>query len=102
MPSAGRVSLWRITAEQKRRKMKPAKSYKGESMDKKDVRLAKKKILKCLTEDVRHGGKTSKGIFDKQKGFANYGHTDLQMVMDKVVLGLYLALLDSEEDDPDK
>jgi hypothetical protein len=71
-------------------------------VDKKDVRLAKKKILKCLTEDVKHGRKTSKGIFDKQKGFANFSETDLQMVMDKVVLGLYLALLDSEEDDPDK
>ena len=65
-------------------------------MNKKDIQLAKSKILKCLTEDVKHGRKISKGIFDKQKGFANYNQTDLKMVMDKVVLGLYLAFLDSE------
>ena len=65
-------------------------------MNKADLRLCKQKILKCLTEDVRHGERTSKAIFDKKKGFANYHATDLEMVMDKVVLGLYFALDDSQ------
>ena len=66
-------------------------------MNKKDIQLAKKKILKCLTEDVKHGRKTSKAIFDKKEGWQVFNGTDLEMVMDKVVLGLYLAMIDSEK-----
>lgn len=66
-------------------------------MNKSDIRIAKAKILKCLTEDFKHGRKTNQAIFDKDKGFANFTETDLDMVMDKVVLGLYLAWIDSEK-----
>ncbi len=61
-------------------------------MNKKDVRLAKKKILKCLTEDFEYGKKKNQAIFDKKEGWANFHGTDLSMVMDKVVLGLYFAM----------
>ena len=66
------------------------------TMNKLDLRLAKKKILMCLTEDVKHGKKTSKAIFDKKEGWQCYDDTSLDMVMDKIILGLYLALKDSE------
>ena len=75
-------------------------------MNKKDLRLAKKKILKCLTEDFTYGttksGKSLKrpkrntAIFDNVEGFQNYHGTDLEMVMDAVVLGLYFALEESQ------
>ncbi len=79
-------------------------------MNKKDVRLAKKKILKCLTEDFEYGKnkktgeslkrkKQNQAIFNKEKGYAIWSQTDLEMVMDKVVLGLYFALEDSKEND---
>jgi len=75
-------------------------------MNKADVRLAKKKILKCLTEEFTYG-KTKAGkprkrplqnqpIFDKQEGWARFHGIDLEMIMDKVVLGLYFAMDDSE------
>lgn len=75
-------------------------------MDKADLRLAKKKILKCLTEDIEYGinkrtgeplkrRKISQALFDKKCGYAIWSETDLEMVMDKVVLGLYFALQDS-------
>lgn len=78
-------------------------------MNKQDVKLAKKKILKCLTEDVEYGinkrtgeplkrRKKSLAIFDKKKGYQIYNGTDLEMVMDKVILGLYFAMNDSEEE----
>jgi hypothetical protein len=74
-------------------------------MNKADVRLAKKKILECLTEDFDYG-KTKSGkprkrplknqaIFDKQDGHGMYHDIDLEMVMDKVILGLYFAMDDS-------
>lgn len=77
-------------------------------MNKSDVRLAKKKILKCLTEDFEYGlnkrtGKPFKrkrknqSIFDKKEGWQVFNGTDLQMVMDAVVLGLYFAMVDSEQ-----
>ncbi len=65
-------------------------------MDKLDLRLAKKKILKCLTEDFDYGKKHNQAIFDKKLGYAIFSGTDLDIVMDKVILGLYLALKDSE------
>ncbi len=79
-------------------------------MKKEDVRLAKKKILKCLTEDFEYGKnkkngeplkrkKQNQAIFNKEKGYAIWSQTDLEMVMDKVVLGLYFALEDSKEND---
>lgn len=79
-------------------------------MNKEDVRLAKKKILKCLTEDFEYGKnkktgeplkrkKQNQAIFNKEKGYAIWSQTDLEMVMDKVVLGLYFALEDSKEND---
>jgi len=75
-------------------------------MNKADVRLAKKKILKCLTEEFPYG-KTKAGkprkrplqnqpIFDKESGRERWSETDLEMIMDKVVLGLYFAMDDSE------
>ena len=76
-------------------------------MNKKDVRLAKKKILKCLTENFEYG-KTKTGkplkrpnkniaIFDKgHNGRQVFNGTDLEMVMDAVVLGLYFALNEEE------
>lgn len=77
-------------------------------MNKADIRLAKKKILKCLTEDFEYGRNKKTGepmkrkkknyaIFDKDQGFQIYHGTDLEMVMDKVILGLYFALEDSKE-----
>lgn len=77
-------------------------------MDKEDVKLCKKKILKCLTEEFEYGttktGKPLKrprvnqAIFDRKEGFANFTNTDLEMVMDKVMLGLYFAMDERKED----
>lgn len=74
-------------------------------MNKIYVRLAKERILKCLTEDFTYGRrkdgqplkrpKTNQAIFDP-KGYAVFNGTDLEMVMDAVVLGLYFAMADSE------
>jgi len=80
------------------------------TMNKTDLRLAKKKILKCLTEDVEYGTsnrtgkplkrrKVSQAIFDKERGYAIWSDTDLEMVMDKVALGLYFALQDSNHEE---
>lgn len=75
-------------------------------MNKHDVRLAKKKILKCLTEEFTYGHrkdgqplkrpKVNTPIFNAKEGFQNYNDTDLEMVMDKVILGLYFAMEDSD------
>lgn len=78
-------------------------------MDKEDVKLAKEKILKCLTTDFEYGrnNKTglplkrkrkNQGIFDAKRGFATFSETDLEMVMEAVVLGLYFAMSDSTND----
>lgn len=67
-------------------------------MNKADVKLAKEKILKCLTEDVKHGKKKSLAICDAQHGYAIFNDIDLKMIMDKVMLGLYLAMMDSEDE----
>lgn len=56
-------------------------------MNKKDLRLCKKMILKYLTEDFNK----NQAIFDKKEGYQIYTGTDLEMVMDKVVAGLYSA-----------
>ena len=75
-------------------------------MDKKDVRLAKAEILKCLTESFEYGKrkdgqplkrpKMNQAIFDAEAGYAVFNGTNLEMVMDAVVLGLYLAMDDSD------
>ena len=78
-------------------------------MKKEELRLAKKKILKCLTEDFEYGKskrtgaplkrpKKNQRIFDKDGGWAVWCETDLEMVMDKVVLGLYLAFGESGDE----
>lgn len=65
-------------------------------MNKDDVRIAKDSILRCLTEDFEYGrSKRNVAIF-MDNGHAVFSGTDLTTVMDKVVLGLYLALHGSE------
>ena len=75
-------------------------------MNKEDARLAKKKILKCLTEDFEYGvnkktkqplkrRKRNLAVYNKRTGEQVFCNTDLSMIMDKVVLGLYLAIEDS-------
>lgn len=59
-------------------------------MTPKERNFVKKKILKCLTEDI---GK-SQAIFDKRQGFACFNGTDLDMVMDKIAMGLTMAMHD--------
>jgi hypothetical protein len=48
------------------------------------ILILKKKILACLTEDF----KGNQAIVDKDKGFAVFNGTDLEMIMDAVVKGL--------------
>ena len=78
-------------------------------MNKSDIRTIKKQIARCLTEDVEYGVNkktgqplkrrhTSLAIFDKSTGQQIYYGTDLEMVMDKVILALYFAWRDSQED----
>lgn len=80
-------------------------------MDKEDIKLAKKKILKCLTEEFDYGTrkdgqplkrrKINQPLFIKEAPFRGeqvFNGTDLEMVMDKVLLGLYFALEDSEDE----
>lgn len=72
-------------------------------MNKLDVRLAKHLILTCLTTDFEYGRnkrtglplkrkKKNQALFDRKEGWQVYGDTNLEMVMEAVVLGLYLAL----------
>jgi hypothetical protein len=70
-------------------------------VNKPDVQRCKASILRCLTEDFTYGtrkdGTPLKRPKHNQALFRRAGHqvfsdTDLTMVMDAVVLGLYLAL----------
>lgn len=64
-------------------------------MNKADIKRAKASILRCLTEDFEYGKdneKRNQAIFDAKEGWAWFHGTDLEMVMDKVVLGLYFTL----------
>lgn len=71
-------------------------------MNKSDVKLAKEKILKCLTEDFEYGeNKNNQAIFNKAEGWQVFSETDLEMVMDKVILGLYFALAESSKNGTD-
>lgn len=95
-------------------------------MNKKDVQIAKSRILKCLTEEFDYGRrkdgkplkrrKINEPLFFKNERIGNleahlrgedpefytkwdpiYTEVDLDMLMDKVILGLYFALEDSSE-----
>jgi len=76
-------------------------------VNREDVKRAKASILRCLTVDFEYGRRKdgaplkrprrNQHIFDAKRGFAAYNGTDLEMVMDKVVLGLYFAMADSVE-----
>ena len=56
-------------------------------MDNRQRNLIKNKILKCLTEDFAN----NQALFDKKGKWQVFNGTDLNMVMDAVVLGLELA-----------
>ena len=56
-------------------------------MDNKQLQVIKKEILHYLTDDF----KDNQAIFDKKEGWQVFNGTDLDMVMDKVVAGLYSA-----------
>lgn len=60
---------------------------KKEKITNKDIQVIKKEILKYLTEDF----KKNQAIFNKEKGYQIFNDTDLEMVMDKVIGGLYSA-----------
>ena len=56
-------------------------------MDNKQLQIIKKEILHYLTDDFGD----NQAIFDKKEGWQVFNGTDLDMVMDKVVAGLYSA-----------
>ena len=68
-------------------------------MTREQIRKAKRSILRCLIKDFDYGPirnrNFNQAIFSK-KGYAIFHDTDLQMVMDKVVLGL-MFLLEEEK-----
>ena len=78
-------------------------------MKKKEKNFIKSKILKCLTQDFTYGTrkdgkplkhpKTNQAIFDKEEGWQVFARTDLEMVMEAVVLGLSFAQADLEKDE---
>ena len=53
----------------------------------KEIQIIKEQILKYLTQDFNK----NQAIFNGEKGYQIYNDTDLTMVMDKVVGGLYSA-----------
>ena len=56
-------------------------------MTNKELQLIKKEILHYLVDDFRG----NQAIFDEKEGWQVFNGTDLSMVMDKVVSGLYSA-----------
>ena len=58
-----------------------------ETLTNREIKICKEQILKYLTEDFNK----NQAIFNKEKGYAIFNDTDLTMVMDKVVGGLYSA-----------
>ena len=56
-------------------------------MNNKELQIIKKEILHYLTDDF----KGNQAIFDRKEGYQIFNGTDLDMVMDKVVAGLYSA-----------
>lgn len=69
-------------------------------MNKRDARLVKKQILKCLTTDFKYkSGRLTRhnnALFDKKEGYQIYSEIDLTMIMDAITLGIYLALSDTD------
>jgi hypothetical protein len=75
-------------------------------MNKADARRVKRSILRCLTEDFTYGRrkdgqplkrpKRNQRIFDAKQGHAVFNGTDLEMVMEAVVLGIYLSIDEGE------
>ena len=57
-------------------------------MTKKDLQILKEEILKYLCDDF----KGNQAIFNREKGYQIFNDTDLTMVMDKVVSGLYKGM----------
>ena len=57
-------------------------------MTKKELQILKKEILKYLCDDF----KGNQAIFNKTYGWQIFNDTDLSMVMDKVVAGLYSGM----------
>lgn len=57
-------------------------------MTKKELQILKKEILRYLCEDF----KGNQAIFNKKEGWQVFNDTDLYMVMDKVVSGLYSGM----------
>ena len=56
-------------------------------MKNKELQIIKKEILHYLVDDF----KGNQAIFDKKEGWQIFNNTDLNMVMEKVVKGLYSA-----------
>lgn len=56
-------------------------------MKNKELQIIKKEILHYLVDDF----KENQAIFDKKEGWQTFNNTDLNMVMEKVVKGLYSA-----------
>ena len=56
-------------------------------MNNKELQIIKQEILHYLTDDFRG----NQAIFNKKEGWQVFNGTDLYMVMDKVVGGLYSA-----------
>lgn len=56
-------------------------------MNNKELQIIKKEILHYLADDFKH----NQAIFDRKEGYQVFSGTDLDMVMDKVVAGLYSA-----------
>ena len=56
-------------------------------MKKKEIQIIKKEILHYLTDDFEN----NQAIFDKKDGYQIFNGTDLDMIIDKVVGGLYSA-----------
>ena len=56
-------------------------------MDNKELQIIKREILHYLADDFED----NQAIFDRKEGWQVYHGTDLDMVMDKVVAGLYSA-----------
>ena len=62
-------------------------------INKQQAKALKKSILKKLTEDSEN----NQAIFDKKEGWAVFNGTDLSMVMDKVVSGVYAMIGEDDE-----
>ena len=64
------------------------------SINKAQAKEIKKAILKRLTD----GKDNNQAIFDLKEGYACFNGTNLEMVMDKVVDGIYSCIGGKDED----